>query len=158
MQNEKSWIVAGLSLAVAMTTFMGCQTAPKDGRSAGLAADDKHITKSVKEALDTEPVYKFTDVEVRTFAGTVQLSGFVMTQGQRNRAQEIAQHTQGAKEVVNGITLKPPMPGPTVAPVVSATSRPNTESTIYETPASSSTTTNSSIQPETKSSPTTEPK
>jgi hypothetical protein len=158
MRNEKHWIVAGLSLAAAMTTFMGCQTAPKDGRSAGLAADDKRITKSVKEALDTEPVYKFTDVDVKTFAGTVQLSGFVMTQGQKNRAQEIAQHTQGAREVVNGITLKPPMPGPTVAPVVSAASRPNTESTIYETPASSSTTTNSPIQSETKSSQTPEPK
>lgn len=158
MRNEKHWIVAGLTLAAAMTTFMGCQTAPKDGRSAGLAADDKRITKSVKEALDTEPVYKFTDVDVKTFAGTVQLSGFVMTQGQKNRAQEIAQHTQGAREVVNGITLKPPMPGPTVAPVVSAASRPNTESTIYETPASSSTTTNSPIQSETKSSQTTEPK
>ena len=158
MRNEKHWIVAGLTLAAAMTTFMGCQTAPKDGRSAGLAADDKRITKSVKEALDTEPVYKFTDVDFKTFAGTVQLSGFVMTQGQKNRAQEIAQHTQGAREVVNGITLKPPMPGPTVAPVVSAASRPNTESTIYETPASSSTTTNSPIQSETKSSQTTEPK
>jgi len=162
MRNEKNWIVAGLSLAAAMTTFMGCQTAPKDGRSAGLAADDKRITKSVKEALDTEPVYKFTDVDVKTFGGTVQLSGFVMTQGQKNRAQEIAQHTQGAREVVNGITLKPPMPGPTVAPVVSAASRPNTEPTIYETPAktpaSSSTTTNSPIQSETNSSQTTEPK
>ena len=158
MRNEKHWIVAGLSLATAMMTLTGCQTSPKDGRSAGLAADDKHVTKRVKEALDTEPVYKFTDVDVKTFAGTVQLSGFVMTQGQKNRAQEIAQHTQGAREVVNGITLKPPMPGPTVAPVVSAASRPNTESTIYETPASSSTTTNSAIQTETKSSQTTEPK
>jgi hypothetical protein len=158
MRNEKKWIVGGLTLVAALTTFTGCQTAPKDGRSAGLAMDDKHITARVKESLDTEPVYKFTDVDVRTFAGTVQLSGFVMTQGQKNRAQEIAQHTQGVREVVNGITLKPPMPGPTVAPVVSAASRPNTESTIYETPASSSTTTNSPIQPETKSSQTTEPK
>jgi hypothetical protein len=154
MRNERSWIVAGLSLAAAMTTFTGCQTEPKDGRSASLAADDKHITKSVKESLDSEPVYKFTDVDVKTFAGTVQLSGFVMTQGQKNRAQDIAQHTQGAKEVVNGITLKPAMAGPTVAPVVSSTSRPNTETTIYETTTSSSTTTNSSNQP----SQTTEPK
>jgi hypothetical protein len=158
MRNERSWIVAGLSLAAAMMTLTGCETAPKDGRSKGLALDDKHITARVKESLDTEPVYKFTDVDIRTFAGTVQLSGFVMTQGQKNRAQEIAQHTQGVREVVNGITLKPAMPGPTVAPVVSAASRPNTESTIYETPASSSTTTNSSIQPDTKSSQTTEPK
>src|SRR6267378_5068839 len=161
MQNEKSWIVAGLSLAAAMMTFTGCQTAPKDGRSAGLALDDKHITGRVKESLETEPVYKFTDVDVKTFAGTVQLSGFVMTQGQKNRAQEIAQHTQGVREVVNAITLKPAMPGPTVAPVVSPASRPNAETTIYEAPASSSTAQGSSTaptQPENKASQTPEPK
>jgi hypothetical protein len=158
MHNEKKWIVAGLSLVAAMTTLTGCQTEPKDGRSAGLVTDDKHITERVKESLDSEPVYKFTDVDVKTFAGTVQLSGFVMTQGQKNRAQDIAQHTQGAREVINGISLKPVMTGPTVAPVVSSTSRPTAESTIYESPASSSTTTNSSNQSETKASQTTEPK
>jgi len=158
MRNEKNWVVTGLSLAAAVMTFAGCKTEPKDGRSAGLVTDDKHVTERVKESLDSEPVYKFTDVDVRTFAGTVQLSGFVMTQGQKNRAQEIAQHTQGAREVVNGITLKPAITGPTVAPVVSAASRPNAETTIYETTTSSSTTTNSSNQPETKPTQTTEPK
>jgi hypothetical protein len=165
MRNEKSWIVAGLSLAAAMITFTGCETAPKDGRSKGLALDDKHTTERVKESLDTEPVYKFTDVEVRTFAGTVQLSGFVMTQGQKNRAQEIAQHTQGVREVVNAITLKPPLPTSTVAPVVTTpTSRANAESSTYQTPQSSSTAQgssaapNSSTQSENKASETTEPK
>ena len=161
MRNEKNWVVTGLSLAAAVMTFAGCKTEPKDGRSAGLVTDDKHVTERVKESLDSEPVYKFTDVDVRTFAGTVQLSGFVMTQGQKNRAQEIAQHTQGAREVVNGITLKPAITGPTVAPVVSAASRPNAETTIYEAPASSSTAQGSSTaptQPENKASQTPEPK
>jgi hypothetical protein len=164
MRNGKKWIVAGLSLAAAMITFTGCETAPKDGRSKGLALDDKHTTQRVKESLDTEPVYKFTDVEVRTFAGTVQLSGFVMTQGQKNRAQEIAQHTQGVREVVNAITLKPAMPTQTVAPVVSPASRPSGESSVYQTPPSSSTAQSSSPAPsstpqtENKASETTEPK
>src|SRR5437762_2853435 len=164
MRYEKSWIVAGLSLAAALTTFTGCQTAPKDGRSAGLALDDKHITERVKESLDTEPVFKFSDVDVKTFAGTVQLSGFVLTQGQKNRAQEIAQHTQGVREVVNAITLKPPMPTPAVAPVVSPASRPSGESSIYQTAPGSSTAQSSSpapsstTQPETRSGETPEPK
>jgi BON domain len=164
MRNEKSWIVVGLSLAAALATFTGCQTAPKDGRSPGLALDDKHITERVKKSLDTEPVFKFSDVDVRTFAGTVQLSGFVLTQGQKNRAQEIAQHTEGVREVVNAITLKPPMPTSTVAPVVSPASRPSGESSIYQTPPSSSTAQSSSPAPssttpaENKASETTEPK
>jgi hypothetical protein len=126
--------------------------------------DDKHITARVKESLDTEPVFKFSDVDVKTFAGTVQLSGFVLTQGQKNRAQEIAQHTQGVREVVNAITLKPPMPTPTVAPVVSPASRPSGESSVYQTPPSSSTAQSSSPTPsattpaENKASEATEPK
>ena len=160
MRNEKSWIVAGLSLAAAMMTLTGCETAPKDERSKGLAMDDKHITDRVKKSLDEEPAYKFTDVDVRTFAGICQLSGFVTTQGQKSRAQEIAQHTEGVREVVNAITLKPPMVAPSAAPV----SRPNAESSIYQTPPSSSTAQSSSAAPssttqaETKASQTTEPK
>jgi hyperosmotically inducible periplasmic protein len=158
MRNEKKWIVAGLSLAAAMFVWAGCQTAPKDERSAGLALDDKHITERVKKSLDSEPTYKFTDVDVRTFAGIVQLSGFVNSTDQKNRAQQIAQHTEGAREVVNGITLKPAMAMP------AATSRTEGESRVYQTPQSSSTsqssstTPSSSTQPENKSSQTTEPK
>jgi hyperosmotically inducible protein len=144
MRNEKKWIVAGFSLATAMFVWAGCQTAPKDERSAGLALDDKHITERVKKSLETEPTYKFNNVDVRTFAGIVQLSGFVNSGEQKNRAQEIAQHTEGVREVVNAITLKPPMP--------TATSRPNAESKVYQTPQSSSAPT------ENKSSQTTEPK
>jgi hypothetical protein len=160
MRNEKSWIVAGLTLATAMLTLTGCQTEPKDERSRGLALDDKHITERVKKSLDSEPTYKFNDVDVRTFAGIVQLSGFVNSTGQKNRAQQIAQHTEGVREVVNGITLKPALATPGPAPV----SRPGGESRVYETPQSSSTAPSSTTapsaptQPENKPSETTEPK
>src|SRR5215468_1080593 len=166
MRNEKSWIVAGLSLATAILTLAGCQTEPKDERSKGLALDDKHITERVKKSLDSEPTYKFNNVDVRTFAGIVQLSGFVNSTGQKNRAQQIAQHTEGVREVVNGITLKPAMATPTPAPV----SRPEGETRVYQTPQSSSTSRgssttpdsstapSSSTPPENKSNQTTEPK
>ena len=129
MQKQRNWIVMGLTLAAAIFSLAGCETTPKDERSEGLAMDDKHITEKVKKSLDGEPTYKFTDVDVRTFAGIVQLSGFVNSGDQKNRAQQIAQHTDGVREVVNGITLKP-------APAV-PTSRPNTESKIYAEPQES---------------------
>jgi hypothetical protein len=157
MRNKINWIVAGLSLAAAMMTLAGCQSTPKDERSQGVALDDKHTTERVKKSLESEPAYKFDDVDVRTFAGIVQLSGFVNTPGQKSRAQDIAQHTEGVREVVNAITLKPP-------PMPTAASRPNAESRVYQTPPSSSphgslTAPNSSTQPENKSTQTTpEPK
>jgi hypothetical protein len=65
------------------------------------------ITETVEEKLQAEPVYKFSDVDVKTFAGVVQLSGFVGTEEQKARAGEVAQHVDGVTRVVNNITLIP---------------------------------------------------
>lgn len=129
MQNQRNRIVAGLSIAAAIFTFAGCETTPKDERSEGRTLDDKHITEHIRKSLDSEPAYKFKTVDVSTFAGVVQLSGFVNTSEQKNRAQEIAQRCDGAMEVVNGITLKPAMPTPT--------GRSNSATKIYSAPQGS---------------------
>lgn len=76
-------------------------------RTAGRALDDKTITATVQHDLNREPVYKFNDVDVKTFDGVVQLSGFVDTQGQKQRAGDIAKQAEGVTQVVNNITLKP---------------------------------------------------
>ena len=112
-------------MAAMLLILAGCETTPKDERSEGRALDDKHITSSVEKSLETEPTYKFPEVSVTTFAGIVQLSGFVNSDGQRDRAAEIAQNTEGVKQVVNGIALKPMLP---------ATSRPAPVQRIYADP------------------------
>lgn len=114
------------AIVVAMT---GCQSTPKDERTEGRAIDDKHITENVEKALEREPTYKFTEVKVKTFAGVVQLSGFVNTDSEKDRAAEIAQNTDGVSQVVNGIALKPEMP---------ATGR-NSQSRIYSEPTNATT-------------------
>jgi hyperosmotically inducible periplasmic protein len=101
------------SLTVAIATIMGLsgcaswEQRRSDERSAGRVVDDTGITQRVQKELRIEPVYKFNDVDVRTFAGVVQLSGFVNTEEQKRRAEEIAQQTPGVTQVVNNITLKP---------------------------------------------------
>jgi hypothetical protein len=65
------------------------------------------ITGEIQKKLREEPVYKFSEVDVKTFAGVVQLSGFVTTDEQKRRAGEVAQHIDGVSRVVNNITLKP---------------------------------------------------
>jgi len=130
-------MLAGISVAVAILALAGCETTPKSstgGRSEGRKIDDKNITADIKTSLDNDPVYKLDAVDVQTFAGVVSLSGFVITQGQKSRAQEIAQHTDGVSEVVNGITVKPAMP---------ATSRSNEGSKIYAEPQNAETPSNS---------------
>jgi len=117
----------------AVLLVAGCQTTPKDERSAGQVVDDKNITKQVKHDLDTEPVYKFTDVDVTTYSGIVQLSGFATVEAQKDRAGELAAQVDGVQKVINGISLKP-SPTPT--------GRMNSSSRVYSEPARTTTNTN----------------
>jgi len=127
MQNLKHTMFAsGLAAALAITFTTGCETnKSNDGRSAGRVKDDKHITASVEKQLEEEPVYKFENVEVRTFDGVVQLSGFAMTPEQKQRASEIAQRVPGVLQVVNNITLKPQIAPTGRPPVYEAPQPPN---------------------------------
>jgi osmotically-inducible protein OsmY len=120
MKNLKSLVLTGsAAIVIALVAFTGCKSNSSSGeRSAGREKDDSQITEQVKEKLEAEPMYKFTDVDVRTFAGVVQLNGFVNSEDEKRRAGEIARTVPGVAEVANNISLKP---GATMSP----TSRTN---------------------------------
>jgi len=103
---KKIILVGGMSAMFALT---GCEMMNHSAgdRTAGRALDDKTITATVQHDLNREPVYKFSGVDVKTFDGVVQLSGFVDTDEQKQRAGDIAQHSEGVVQVVNNISLKP---------------------------------------------------
>jgi hypothetical protein len=100
------------SLAVvAAVGFVGCATESADRDSAykrttGQYIDDKMLVQRVKAALDDSPVYKFPDVKVNTYNGTVQLTGFVETNEQKLKAEEITRTVRDVLNVQNQITLK----------------------------------------------------
>ncbi|HWD92759.1 MAG TPA: BON domain-containing protein [Verrucomicrobiae bacterium] len=93
----------------AVMALTGCEMLNHhDGdRTAGRTLDDKTITATVKHDLNREPVYKFDGVDVKTYDGVVQLSGFVDTDQQKHRAEDVAKQAEGVTQVVNNITLKP---------------------------------------------------
>jgi hypothetical protein len=74
--------------------------------STGESIDDTATTARVKSALGGDPQFKFGDVHVTTFKGTVQLSGFVDTKEARSHAGDLAKNVEGAKEVQNNISVK----------------------------------------------------
>ena len=78
----------------------------KTDRSAGEYIDDKSLTARVSAALRDNAEYKFEEVGIVAFTGTVQLSGFVNTAGQKDRAGEIAKQVPGVANVVNNISVK----------------------------------------------------
>ncbi|HZV34902.1 MAG TPA: BON domain-containing protein [Verrucomicrobiae bacterium] len=101
-------ITLGVGLSGLMTA---CHT---EGRSTGTYIDDRMVSAKVKGALNDSPVYKFPNVDVSTFNGTVQLNGFVDTQKQKVEAAQIASQVNGVKQLVNNITVQPsPATSPT---------------------------------------------
>ena len=111
MRDFKRFMVwGGCTAALAIATLTGCQSTmwgKKDERSEGQRANDNRITSQVKERLAQEPVYKFNGVDVKTFDGVVQLSGFVNNDQQKSIAAQVAQQVSGVTRVENAITLKP---------------------------------------------------
>jgi len=104
--------IKALGLAVCLGTSVittglltGC-AGDKYNESTGEYIDDSAITARVKKALGNEGTYKYDDVNVSTFKGTVQLSGFVNSSDQKSRAGEVAKGVEGVKDVANNITVK----------------------------------------------------
>jgi hyperosmotically inducible periplasmic protein len=97
-------LCAGLSLAT-VTAITGCAGNQYD-RSTGQYIDDKSLTLRVHNALADNPDYKFNDVTVNVFRGTVQLNGFVNSGDQKTRAEQIARGVQGVHDVQNHLTIK----------------------------------------------------
>ena len=98
-------LCVALSLsAAAVGGLTGC-AGDRYHESTGEYVDDSAITARVKSALGDDN-YKYPDVKVTSFKGTVQLSGFVDDRTQKSRAGRIAKGVQGVKDVDNNITVK----------------------------------------------------
>ena len=74
--------------------------------SPGEYVDDAVITAKVKAAVLEEPSLKSAEINVETSKGRVQLSGFVRSRADINKAVEIAKGVKGVKSVKNDMILK----------------------------------------------------
>ena len=80
-------------------------SASKD-ESPGEYVDDTVITTKVKAAILEEPSLKSAEINVETFKGIVQLTGFVRSRADINKAAELAKGVKGVKSVKNDMILK----------------------------------------------------
>lgn len=95
----------GLILAVTLAVALGC-AGTESRRSTGVYVDDATITTKVKAALAADSMTKALQVDVGTYNGVVQLSGFVDNEATIQKAGEIARGVTGVKEVKNNLTLR----------------------------------------------------
>ena len=98
-------LVGALGALPLVCSLTGC-AGDRYTQSTGEHLDDRTTSSRVKKALDADPQYKYAGVDVKTFKATVQLSGFVNTKDQKNRAGELARAVNGVNEVENNITVK----------------------------------------------------
>jgi len=97
--------LSAVFLAITLASAAGCSSTPqKEG--TGQYIDDSVITGKVKAALIEDTLTKATEINVETFKGVVQLSGFVSSQAAANRAIELARNVGGVKGVTNDMRLK----------------------------------------------------
>jgi len=94
----------GMMVAVTLLAT-GCASTPTQS-SVGEAVDDTVITTKVKALYVEDPVVNALNVNVETFKGVVQLSGFANNQTEINRASEIARGVKGVSSVKNDVRLK----------------------------------------------------
>lgn len=101
-RNTAALIVAAV---LGTAVLAGCSSTSTRA-STGQTIDDSVITTKIKAKLIQDPVTKAHEISVETFKGTVQLSGFVETAAERNRAAVVAREVDGVKDVKNSLVLR----------------------------------------------------
>jgi len=92
-------------LAIMCASILGCAGSPTQ-ESTGEYVTDSWITTKVKAALVEDRQVKATEVNVETFKGAVQLSGFVSSNAAMNQAVYVARGIKGVTSVKNDKRIK----------------------------------------------------
>ena len=105
MKTRHFFSITMLAVAASVMTLAGCTSSPRQ-ESAGQYIDDTAITGKVKAAIFNDASLKSTEINVETFKGVVQLSGFVNSLADIQRAVAVAQGVSGVKSVKNDMRMK----------------------------------------------------
>lgn len=97
--------LSAILLALAFATILGCAGSATT-ESTGEYFDDTWITTKVKAAMLEDPQVKSAEVNVETFKGVVQLSGFVSSNAAMQQAIKVAKGVPGVTSVKNDMRIK----------------------------------------------------
>lgn len=99
--NRAAWMLA----AILGFGLGACTTTPTQ-QPTGEAIEDGVVTAKVKAALIEDPLTKSHQINVETFKGNVQLSGFVESDEARTRALQLARDVRGVKNVKDAMEVR----------------------------------------------------
>ncbi len=100
-----STLVVTLLSALMLATVVGCASTAKQ-ESTGEYFDDSVLTTKVKAAVFNEPSLKTLEINVETYKGVVQLSGFVNSAADVQKAAAVARSVKGVSSVKNDLRIK----------------------------------------------------
>ena len=104
MQNLVRQVACFLG-AMVLAVVLGCaSTAKQEG--TGEYVDDSAITTKVKAAILGDPALKVFQINVETFKGVVQLSGFVDSQAMASKAVDVTRSVSGVRSVKNDMRIR----------------------------------------------------
>lgn len=99
---SKLKLIIGFLLAI---TIAGCAGGATH-ESTGEYLDDSILTTKVKTSILGDSRLKLLQINVETYKGVVQLSGFVDSAGAVTRAVQLASTVKGVKSVNNSLIVK----------------------------------------------------
>ena len=102
---KKNRIMSFLACFILAASFTGCASTAKH-ESTGQYIDNSVITSKVKAALFNDPDLKSMQINVESFKGEVQLSGFVDSAASAKKAGEVARSVEGVTSVKNSLIVK----------------------------------------------------
>ena len=97
--------LSAVFVAALLVSALGCAT-QSEPQSPGAYMGDTWVTTKVKSAILNEPSLKVLQINVETYKGVVQLSGFVDNADSRDKAAEIARKVEGVTSVKNDLQLR----------------------------------------------------
>jgi osmotically-inducible protein OsmY len=104
MMKSLKCFAAFLLICLAVAQVSGAPTRTQE--EAGEYVSDTVITTKVKAAILAEPDLKSAEINVETFKGVVQLSGFVSSDAHAQKAIEVTRKVKGVKSVKNDMRIK----------------------------------------------------
>ena len=103
--KKKSGLIGSLILIMFVAALVACASTSKH-ESTGEYVDDSVITTKIKSQLAADDFLKSFQIDVETYKGIVQLSGFVNAQKAVDKAGKIARSVKGVKSVKNDLIVK----------------------------------------------------
>lgn len=101
--------MASLGLAAALGVAGCASQQQEEKRTVGQTSDDAAVTAKVKSAIASDVGARAAAaIDVDTYRGTVQLSGFVDSKDVAERASKAASKVSGVKSLKNDLRVKSP--------------------------------------------------